>query len=170
MIVYKARKFEVHNKSILLPNEKKINIDFVKHNGAAAIIPILNNKIILERQYRYVIGKYLYEIPAGTIEKKESPIECAKRELLEETGYKAKRIIPLFSSFSSPGISTEKIYYFAAYNLKKERTNREENEIITLRFVNILKAVDMIKNKSIIDGKTIQGLLYFYNFINKKSK
>ncbi|MEM3791612.1 MAG: NUDIX hydrolase [Candidatus Micrarchaeaceae archaeon] len=164
MLLYKAKKFELIKERISLPNGSSTEAEYIKHNGATTIIPLIGGKVIMERQYRYVIRRYVYELPAGTIKEGERPVECARRELKEETGYVARSMKELFWSYSTPGISTEKIYFFLAKGLKKEKKSLEKNEIITTRAFRIEEAISMIKSGKIVDGKTIQGLLFF-NFL-----
>ena len=107
---FKGKLLKVFLKNILLPNGYLATFEIVKHRGAVLIVPLLaNNKVILLRQLRPVIGRYIYELPAGTLEKQESPLACAKREIIEETGYRAKKITKLGEIFPVPGCSTEKI-------------------------------------------------------------
>ncbi|HMB95086.1 MAG TPA: NUDIX hydrolase, partial [Tepidisphaeraceae bacterium] len=109
----KKIRLEVHH----LRNEdtdKRITREVVVHPGAVVILPLLkDDQIVLIRNRRYAVGQILIELPAGTLEKGEPPMNCAGRELLEETGYLAGRIQPIGNFFTSPGILSEKMYAFA---------------------------------------------------------
>ncbi len=145
-----------------LPNGKTAVWTYVKHTDAVMILPILNDEeIIMIKQYRPAIGKWIYELPAGMIEGSEDPKIRAAKELAEETGFTAGSIKPLFESYSSPGFSTEKILFFTATELKKGRQMLEENEIITVERVKISKAIEMIKSNRVESGYTIQAILFY---------
>ena len=135
------------------------------HPGAVLILPLLDDdRVILIRTYRYAVGKSLYELPAGTLEVGEEPMNCAGRELLEETGYLAGRLQPLMNFFTSPGILSEKMFAFAAYDLQSSRAAPEEGEDITVEPVSLKRAVEMIRTGEIQDGKTIAAILYHVSF------
>ena len=136
--------------------EMSIKIPKIKHPGAALIVPFLNkNKVVLLRQYRPVIKKYLYELPAGTLEKGESNISCARRELIEETRYSADKLIKLGYIYPVPGYSTEKIIIYKALNLSPVKRCPEKDEIITQSIVNKDKVRRLFKSGKINDAKTI---------------
>ena len=116
-----------------LPNGAAMNMHVVRLNGGAVIIPVHGSKLVLERQYRPAIGRWLYELPAGLIEKGEEPIEAARRELKEETGFTAASIEHAFSSYSSPGLSDEIVHFFIARGLRKGKRHLEKHEIIETR-------------------------------------
>jgi len=164
-IVFKGKKIqlEVHR---LLNEEtgKEFRRELCVHPGAVVILPFLADKVLLIRNYRYAAQKTLIELPAGTLEKGEDPMNCAGRELLEETGYLAGRLKPLASFFSSPGVLTEKLYAFAAYDLEKKVSALEEDEEIEIMPVSFDEAVEMIRTAQIIDAKTIATLLLFDRF------
>jgi ADP-ribose pyrophosphatase len=135
------------------------------HPGAVVILPLLDDqRILLIRNKRYAVGQVLLELPAGTLEKNEDPMNCAGRELLEETGYLAGRLKPLGNFFSSPGILSEKMYAFAAYDLEKQTAALEEGEEIETVETTLDQAIRMIRDGQIHDGKTIATLLMFERF------
>ncbi len=145
-----------------LPTGKIAVWTYVKHTGAVMVLPILNDKeIIMIRQYRPAIGKWVYELPAGAIEGDENPSIRAEKELAEETGFTAESIKPLFESYSSPGFSTEKIFFFTATGLKKGEQRLEENEIIEVEKIKLSKALEMIKNNKVESGHAIQAILFY---------
>jgi ADP-ribose pyrophosphatase len=145
--------------------DKRVFREVVVHPGAVVILPFVDEQtIVLIRNRRYVIGQPLIELPAGTLEKTEPPMNCAGRELLEETGYLAGKMKVIGNFFSSPGILTEKMYAFAAYDLQKQNQQLEEGEEIELLQVSFDEAVDMIRHGEITDAKTIATILMYKEF------
>jgi len=133
--------------------------EIIEHPGAVAIIAITNdNKIVMVKQYRKPVEEALLEIPAGKIEKDEEHSKTARRELKEETGYDAEHIELLFSYYSSPGISTEKIYLYLAKQLTSGETDFDDNEHIDTEEYSIGDLLEMINCGDIKDGKTIIGI------------
>src|SRR5688572_6616309 len=139
--------------------------EVVVHQGAVVVMGVLpDQRIILIRTRRYAVGQNLIELPAGTLEKGEDPINCAGRELLEETGYLAGRLRPIGNFYTSPGILSEKMYAFVAYDLEKQRQALEEGEEIELQLATLDEASEMIRRGEIHDGKTIAALLMYDKF------
>jgi ADP-ribose pyrophosphatase len=137
----------------------------VEHPGAVAILPLLDeNRILLLKQYRPAIGKWIYEIPAGTVEKGESLLRCARRELEEETGYRAGRMRKLFEMYLAPGYSTEKLHSFLASELRPSSPHRDWGEEIRVVETTLSEALEMIRTNRIEDAKTTATLLYFLSF------
>jgi ADP-ribose pyrophosphatase len=150
---------DVHLDNVMLPNGTKVRLECIKHPGAAAVVPFINkNRIVLIRQYRPVVDKYIWEIPAGTLNKGEKPQQCARREIEEEIGYTAKSLTLLTSIYTTPGFTNEYIHIYKATRLKKVRLNPEVDEILSADIFTVNKIRHMVKNKSIIDAKTIAGL------------
>jgi ADP-ribose pyrophosphatase len=166
----KKVRLEVHH----LDNEetgKRHKQEIVVHGGAVVILPFVDAEtILLIRNRRYAIQQYLLELPAGTIDKGEPPMNTAGRELKEETGYLAGRLQLLGSFFSSPGILTEKIHAFVAYDLEKSTTALEEGEDIELMPTKYADAIEMIKDGQINDGKTINALLLYDRFHRERKE
>jgi len=134
---------------------------------AAAALPITQDrKAILVRQFRYPAGEDLIEIPAGVVEEGETPLECMKRELLEETGYIAEDWQELFAFFPSPGVVSERIHVFLAQGLVKKKAHPEEDEKITVLEVPFDEALRMVRYGEIYDAKTMTALLYARHFLN----
>ncbi|MCX8092710.1 MAG: NUDIX hydrolase [Candidatus Goldbacteria bacterium] len=154
-------------KDIININNRTFIREIIVHPGSVVLIPILNKKAketILIKQFRYAIGKYIFELPAGTLEKNENPISCAKRELKEETGYIAKKIKKIAEIYPSPGIITEKMHIFIATDLIKSQQELDIDENIAIIKMKLGEAIKMIKKGKITDAKTIVGLLLLKNF------
>ena len=141
---------------------RKVKREIVKHPGAAAILAFdEKDRIILVRQHRFPHG-YILEIPAGTLEKREKPIDCAYREIIEETGYEAKKMTKLISYFPSVGYNKEEIHIFVASGTKKKFELKLDNdEFITVVKMDIKKLIGMIKSGKIIDSKTICAVMIY---------
>jgi len=134
----------------------------VIHPGAVVILPLLSDReVIMIRNERFIVDECLWELPAGTLEPEETPKDTAERELLEETGYKADRISPLCSFYTTPGFSNEKMYAFAAQGLCFVGQDLDDTENITTEALGWDKILKMIKEGAIHDGKTIAVLLYY---------
>jgi len=146
--------------AVKLSNGRITTRDIVEHPGSVGIIPMLNDEtIILVEQYRPSIKKNLLEIPAGTINKNEDPLECARRELLEETGYQSNEIKKIIEGYTSPGYTSEKMHMFLATHLTYIGSTPEDDEIIKIRKVKLKDLNKMIENREIEDMKTLFGIL-----------
>jgi ADP-ribose pyrophosphatase len=144
---------------------KRLRREVVVHPGAVVILGFLDDgRLLLIRNRRYTIGQDLIELPAGTLEKGEDPMNCAGRELLEETGYLAGRIKPIGSFFASPGILTEKMHVFAAYDLRHQGQELDETEEIEVVPATLEQAIAMIRVGEIQDAKTIAAVLMYERF------
>ncbi|MBS7656243.1 NUDIX hydrolase [Candidatus Bathyarchaeota archaeon] len=167
-IIYEGKILKVKLDKVKLPNSYITVREIVEHPNAVALIPITSDgKIIMVNQYRHSAKEVLLELPAGTIENGEQPEECAKRELLEETGYEAKELKRLFSCYLAPGYSTEFIHIFLAKNLIYKEQKPEFDEQIKVVELNLKDALRKIEEGEIKDAKTICSLLFFSTFLNK---
>jgi len=134
----------------------------VKHPGVAAVLPIKNDgKIVLVKQYRYIVDETLLEIPAGTLREGEKPEECARRELAEETGYIAEKLKYLGSFYASPGTSTELVYSYLAKVSSAEAQRLEVDEEISVVEISLKDLLTIIKEGKIKDSKTLATLLLY---------
>ena len=163
-IIYAGKKVRVERHRLDTPDGVRYR-EVCVHPGAVVILPIMpNGTVVLIRNYRYAIAADLLELPAGTLEKNETPMNSAGRELLEETGYVAGRMQPLVNFYSSPGILTEKMYCFVATDLTHEGQQLEDGEEIELAPTPYDEAMDLIASGNIVDGKTIAALLMYDRF------
>ncbi len=161
-LMYQGKVVGFYKDILELPNGNVVEWDLVKHPGAAAVIPVLENgDIILVYQYRNALGRKTYEIPAGGIEKGETPLQCVTREIEEETGYRSNDIVPLIEVITAIGFCDEKIPIFVAKDLKKTQQHLDEDEEIDLKVVSLKDAVAMILDGTIIDSKTVSGILAY---------
>lgn len=166
--IYDGKILNLRVDTVELPDKKYSKREIVEHPGAVAIIAVNEkNEMIMIRQYRKSIDKVLLEIPAGKLEINEEPIESAKRELKEETGYIADKIEYVMEFYTSPGFSNEKIYLFLAQGLTEGEQELDVGEYIDVEKYSVDELMKMIKLGEIVDSKTIVGINYYYNMINK---
>ncbi len=160
--VYQGRAVNLSVDRLRLPNGQVIEREILHHTGSAVIIPMLDSRsLILIRQFRYSVGGYIWEFPAGTNSSRESPLQCAKRELEEETGFTAKKFRKLLTFYPTPGVSTEIMHLYLATELTRTQSKLEEDEILHAKIFRIPEIDRMIKSGKITDGKTILGFLQF---------
>lgn len=157
--IFKGRLLELSTRKFRLKNGYLVELETINHPGAALIIPFLTpSKVIFLSQFRPVINRFIYEFPAGTLHNKESMISCARREVIEETGYSAARFKRLGEIYPVPGYSTERIVIFRADRLSKVKASPEIDEIITSRILGKKKVLELFRRGKIIDAKTICAL------------
>jgi len=160
-VLLTASKFRVVRETIATPGGKTKTREIVRHPGACVILPLLDDgRVCLIRNWRVAVNQTLIELPAGTLEPPEPPAETAKRELIEETGYRAQKIELLHAFFLSPGILDEKMHLYLATGLTAGETALEEGEEIENLLVPWDEAIAMIFRREIQDAKTIVGLLW----------
>ncbi|HUQ49139.1 MAG TPA: NUDIX hydrolase [Terriglobales bacterium] len=148
--------------------------DVIRHPGSIVVFAIDDEKsadpnILLEYQYRHVVGDHIWELPAGRIDPGETKLAAAKRELLEETGYRAKRWKRAFQFYASPGFLDETMDIFIASGLTQGNARPEEDEQITTRFFPLSSAVKLVMNATIFDAKTMTAVLWYANQQSRKS-
>jgi ADP-ribose diphosphatase len=159
--LYRGRVFQLKRDRIVEPGNITATREVVEHAGSVVVLPFLpNGHVILIRQFRYPARGPLWELVAGSMEPGESVIRAARRELLEETGYRARRIKPLLSFYSSPGFLTERMHLVEAWDLTFSKANPEPDERIEVREFSASQVRKLLREKSIRDGKTLVGLLW----------
>jgi ADP-ribose pyrophosphatase len=155
---------------VRFPDGSLGELEIIRHPGASAVIPFLSDpggddpQVLLIRQYRYAAEGYLYELPAGRLNPNESPTECALRELKEETGCTAGHVEHLFTMYTTPGFTDEKIHLFMATGLEKGESHREADEFLDLHPTPLSRALQMVEAGEIQDAKTALGLLFAAGF------
>ena len=160
-LAYRGKLLSLFHKELTLPNGHRCRLEVIKHPGAVLVIPFLSpDKIIFLRQLRPAIDAYIYELPAGTLGRGEAPSACARREIIEETGYSCSRLKKLGEIFPVPGYSTEKISIYEAHGLKPVKHCREKDEIIESFIVTKKQVGRFFKSGKIKDAKTICALSF----------
>ncbi len=159
--IFDGRIISLRKDEIVTEKGIKQSREVVSHGGGAAVLVVKDGKILLERQFRYPYGEILWEIPAGKRDKGEDFAQTAKRELEEETGYAAEKLVKLFEIYPTPGYTNEIIGIFKAEGLKKGVLHFDEDEDITSEWIPEEKVFEMIENGEIKDGKTLIALLWY---------
>ncbi len=158
--VYRGRVIRVVVKDVVLPNGRRATWNVVEHPGAVTIVPLFENgDVLLVRQFRAAIGAWLYELPAGTLEPGEPPAATARRELIEETGFRCRTLRKVSEFYTVPGFCTEKMRLFVAEGLTPAHAEGDEDEVIRPVRLAYGKAMTMIRKGRIRDAKSIVGLM-----------
>jgi ADP-ribose pyrophosphatase len=166
-VSYKGKVFSVTTDTVTEPGGVTSTRDVVRHNGSVIILAVdtsvnpADPTILIERQYRHAAGQFLHELPAGRIEPGEAPLAAAKRELIEETGFRAKRWSKLVKYYASPGFLAETMQVFLAEDIRAGIAEPEADEHIALLHVPLSQLIKEIETGKILDGKTILSVLLF---------
>ncbi len=159
--VFDGVLLHVCRDSVKLPDGRESVREYIRHPGAAVMIPVLENgHLVMERQYRYPLGMELLELPAGKIDAGEDPMESARRELLEETGYHAGRLTRLGKLHPCIGYSDEVIHIFLAGELTFQQEQQDKDEFIETFEISLEDALAGIRSGTITDSKTITGIFW----------
>lgn len=164
-ILYRGRWFTAE----ALKNRQK-TFERIRIPDAVVILPVLGNgDIVMEYHDRPVVGRRIYELPAGQIRKVEHPMSAARRELIEETGYAPKKLAHLFDAYMSPGIITELGHFYLATGLEKGRkkTSEDEGKRVVVKGFGIKVVEQMVRSNMIADDKSIAGIMYYLHFLGK---
>jgi len=166
---YRGTLFSFVSEDVTLPNGSRTQLAMVRHPGSTAVVPLFEDgTVLMERQYRHAVGKYLLEIPAGTMEPGESPLTCARRELEEETGYTAGQFVELCRVDIVPAYSDEKIHVFLARSLNESEQKLDKDEIIEIVKYPFEEALDMCRQGKISDALTILALQSAWFYLQKQ--
>ncbi|MEW5920277.1 MAG: NUDIX hydrolase [Bacillota bacterium] len=158
--IFDGKVIRVKVDRVQLPGGRESEREIVEHVGAVAIVPVdENNQVYLVRQFRKPLEKMLLEIPAGKLEPGEDPLDCARRELVEEIGYYPRQIRRIAFYYSSPGFCNEEIHLYLATDLVRQEVPGEEGEFLNVLSLPFREALNRIMAQEIDDGKTIAGLL-----------
>lgn len=168
--VYTGRVISLDVDLVRFPDGSVGELEMVRHGGASAVVPFLSDprgedpQVLLIRQYRYAAEDYLLEIPAGRLDTGENPRDCALRELKEETGCSAERMEHLFTMYTTPGFTDEKIHLFMATGLVTGEAKHEADEFLDLQPMLLSRALELVEAGEIKDAKTVVGLLFAAGF------
>ena len=157
---YQGRSICVYAEEVTLPNGRTVQLDIVRHPGASAVVPFLSkDEVLLIRQYRHAAGGTIYEVPAGKLDG-EDPAVCAARELEEEAGQRAGRLIKLAEIWTTPGFTDERIHLYAAFDLTAVPQRLDEDEVIERVPMRLEKALDLVWKGELSDAKSALALLH----------
>ena len=175
-VAFEGPLFRVTRDHIIEPGGQESHKDVIRHNGSVVILATDPGKkkkdpwVVIERQYRHAAGQFLWELPAGKLDAGEAPIDGAKRELAEETGYQAKKWSELVVYFASPGFLGESMKVFLAEGLVAGDAHPEEDEHIDFRLVKLSELLEMVDKGKIVDGKTLTSVLLYARQLGIKHK
>jgi ADP-ribose pyrophosphatase len=168
--VYKGRIVNIRNDIAEIKNGKQVYREVVEHPGGVAIVPVNEHgQVLMVRQFRYPMEEELLEIPAGKLEPGEDPYDCAVRELSEETGCTAGRLISLGAIYPSPGFSREILYIYLALDLQCGEMHLDEDEFLSVEPVPLDNVVNLIMRNELPDGKTIIGIMKAKRFLEQSN-
>ena len=159
--IYKGRVINITKDEVVCPNGQTSLREIVHHRGGVAILFKVDDKFIFEKQYRYAMNEEIIEMPAGKLEEGEIPLEAAKRELLEETGYRPLEMIHLGDSYPTPGYSTEVIHLYYCPKAVKEERHLDNDECIDLIYLTLEEIEEMIAQGKIIDSKSVDSIFLY---------
>ena len=170
-LIHQGKVFTVFKDIVTFDSGITTDLDIIRHPGASAIVPLTNRQeVILIKQYRYAIGNFIWEIPAGTLEPTEPPLDCAKRELIEEAGVCARTWEQLGKIIPVPGYSDEQVFLFLATDLSPATQKLDPDEILQVHRVAFEDAVHMIHAGDIVDAKSITGILLAGEHLNRQNE
>lgn len=168
--VFDGRIVKVDLDTVRAPDGSEMKLEMVRHRGASAIVPLLSDpgaedpSVLLIHQYRYATNGTIWEIPAGVLDPGETPIDCARRELLEEVGAEAEQFEHLTTIYTTPGFTDEQIHIFLATGITVGETSHETDEFIEVEARPISRILKMIRDGEMVDSKSITALLYVAGF------
>jgi len=167
-VIFEGKSFGVRRDELIEPTGIKTMRELVTHPGSVVVLPVLpDGKIVLVRQYRHAAGQYLWELVAGRMERGEDPKKGAARELIEETGYRAKELTIFLDVFPTPGFLQERMYLLLAEGLTLGEAEPEEDEKLLVGRYTQKQLEEMIRTRKLRDAKSIAGLLYYFRFLRK---
>ncbi len=168
--VYAGRLLNVDLETVEAPDGSTLQLELVRHPGAAAVVALVSPpesedpNVLLLKQYRHAAGGPIWEVPAGVLEPGETPAECARRELKEETGADAERIEHLTTMYTTPGFTDERIHLFLATGITAGQPRPMADEFFEVQAMPISRTLELIRDGEIADGKSIVALLYVAGF------
>jgi ADP-ribose pyrophosphatase len=165
-LLHHGRVFDFVSENVSLENGVTVDMEIIRHPGAAAIVPVTESGgVLMLKQYRYALDSHIWEIPAGTRSGSETVLNCARRELTEETGYTAQTWNKLGELTPVPGYSDERIHLFLARDLSPAAQNLDEDEILAVHEIDFTAILDMIIGGAIQDAKTIGAIFMAQRYL-----
>lgn len=158
--IYKGKILNLRKDEVVLPDGKEAKREVVEHSGGAGIVCVKDEKILLVKQFRYPYKEIIYEIPAGKLNKGESPEQTAKRELLEEGGIVSEKMTEIFRIYPSPGYTDEIIYIYYAEGLTQKENRLDEDEFLDSEWIGRKTAERMVLSGEIKDAKTVIAVMW----------
>ena len=168
--LHTGRVINLDLDTVRFPDDSTGKLEMIRHPGASAVVPFLDEprapdpRVMLIRQFRHAANGFIWEIPAGRLDEGETPVTCAQRELEEEIGMTADVVARLFTIYTTPGFTDEKIHIFMAHELRKGVHRREKDEFMEVHTRRWSEVMNMIRTGEIQDGKTLVALLYIQAF------
>jgi ADP-ribose pyrophosphatase len=173
--LYTGRIVNLDLDTVRFPDGSVGKLEMLRHPGASAVVPFLDDpgepdpRVLLIRQFRHAADDFIWEVPAGRLDSGESPEACARRELEEETGRRARTLERLTTIYTTPGFTDERIHLFLAHGLEPGKHRREPDEFMEVHTLPWSAVLDMIRGGEIRDGKTMTGLLFVQCFRTTRS-
>jgi ADP-ribose pyrophosphatase len=165
-MIYQGKVFGLRRDEVEEPSGLRTTREVITHPGSVVVLPVLpDGRIVMIRQYRHATRQYLWELVAGRKEPEETPKQGAARELLEETGYRAKKFKVFLDVFPTPGFLEERMYLLLAEGLTAGEAQPEEDEKIEVRPFKLKELKQLIKSGRLRDAKSIAGILYYLTFL-----
>jgi ADP-ribose pyrophosphatase len=166
-VIYKGAIFGIRRDEVIEPSGVRTTREVITHPGSVVVIPVLADKrIVMIRQYRHAAKQYLWELVAGRIDEGEAPRKAAARELMEETGYRAKRFKVFLDVFPTPGFLEERMYILLAEGLSEGQAQPEDDEKIVAKAFTRKDLEQMLRQGKLRDAKSVAGLLYYFRFLS----
>jgi ADP-ribose pyrophosphatase len=168
--VYTGRIVSLDVDTVRFPNGSTGELEMIRHSGASAVLPFVTDpqgedpQILLIKQFRHAANDFIYEIPAGRLDANEDPRACAERELREETGCSARQLEHVYTFYTTPGFTDERIHAFMATGLTSGDTAHERDEFMSVETVTLSRSLEMIRTGELMDAKTALTILYVAGF------
>jgi ADP-ribose pyrophosphatase len=170
-MVYQGPVFGVRRDEVIEPSGVRATREVITHSGSVVVLPVLSDgRIVMIRQYRHATRQFLWELVAGRIDEGENPLEAAARELIEETGYRAKKFRVFLDVFPTPGFLEERMYILLAEGLTLGEAEPEQDEKIEVKACKPKELESLIRRGNLLDAKSVAGILYYLRFLAPKNK
>jgi len=165
--IYDGRVVSLRVDTVKMPNGRPATREIVEHPGAVAIVPVLGESIVMVRQFRCPVNEVLLEIPAGTLRRGEDPADCAARELIEETNFKAETLTKLLFAYLAPGYSEEAMHFYLATGLTPCQGQQDEDENVEVELLPVSEVMEAIRAGRVRDAKSVAGLLVALDLLRR---